>query len=172
MQFDYAPDFKYYTSDVTRVFPANGRFSPRQRELYSIYLRLYQALMTSIRVHASPGAIVKDALVKMDAAMASFPFTDPKIREAAQRFVAGYRSRPTVATLGHSVGMEVHDVGGPSATLEPGMIFTIEPQMTIPDEHIGVRLEDMILITDSGCENMSASVPIELADIEKTMKRP
>lgn len=172
VQFDYAPDFKYYTSDVTRVFPANGRFSPRQRELYSIYLRLYQALMTSIRVHASPGAIVKDALVKMDAAMASFPFTDPKIREAAQRFVAGYRSRPTVATLGHSVGMEVHDVGGPSATLEPGMIFTIEPQMTIPDEHIGVRLEDMILITDSGCENMSASVPIELADIEKTMKRP
>ena len=172
VQFDYAPDFKYYTSDVTRVFPANGRFTARQRELYTIYLRLYQALMTSIRVHATPSAIVKDALVKMDAAMAAFTFTDPRIRDAAQRFVHGYRSRPNVASLGHSVGMEVHDVGGPPATLEPGMIFTIEPAMTLPDEHIGVRLEDMILITESGYENMSASVPIEIADIEKTMAAP
>src|SRR5262249_18686633 len=104
VQFDYAPDFKYYTSDLTRVFPANGRFSARQRELYSIYLQLYQALMTSIRAHASPAAIVKNALGKMDAAMASFAFTDPKIRDGAERFVAGYRSRPTVASLGHSVG--------------------------------------------------------------------
>jgi Xaa-Pro aminopeptidase len=169
VQFDYAPDFKYYTSDVTRVFPANGRFTTRQRELYTIYLRLYQALMTSIRVHATPSAIVKDALVKMDAVMAAFTFTDPKIRDAAQRFIDGYRSRPNVASLGHSVGMEVHDVGGPPATLEPGMIFTIEPAMTLPDEHIGIRLEDMILITESGYENMSGSVPIEIADIEKTM---
>jgi len=171
VQFDYAPDYKYYTSDVTRVFPANGRFTARQREMYSIYLQLYQALMTSIRVHASPGAIVKDAIVKMDAAMASFRFTDPKIRDAARRFVDGYRSRPDVSSLGHSVGMEVHDVGGAPATLEPGMIFTIEPAMTLPEEHIGVRLEDMILITERGYENMSASVPIEIADIEKTMRR-
>jgi Xaa-Pro aminopeptidase len=170
VQFDYAPDYKYYTSDVTRVFPANGGFTVRQRELYTIYLRLYQALMTSIRVHASPSAIVREALAKMDAAMASFPFTDPKIREAAQRFVDGYRARPNVASLGHSVGMEVHDVGGAPATLEPGMIFTIEPAMTLPDEHIGVRLEDMILITEGGYENMSASVPIEIADIERTMR--
>ena len=52
VQFDYAPDYKYYQSDVTRVFPANGRFTPRQREFYTIYLQLYQALMTSIKVHA------------------------------------------------------------------------------------------------------------------------
>ncbi len=171
VQFDYAPDFKYYTSDVTRVFPANGRFSARQRELYSIYLQLYRALMTSIRVHASPRAIVKDALVKMDAAMSSFAFTEPAVRDAASRFVEGYRSRPNVTSLGHSVGMEVHDVGGPPATLEPGMIFTIEPAMTIPDEHLGIRLEDMILITENGYENLSGSVPIDLADIEKTMGR-
>jgi len=171
VQFDYAPDFKYYTSDVTRVFPANGRLTARQRELYTIYLRMYQALMTSIRVHATPAAIVKDALAKMDAVMASFTFTDPKIRDAARRFVDGYRSRPNVTSLGHSVGMEVHDVGGAPATLEPGMIFTIEPQMTIPDEHIGVRLEDMILITPTGYENLSASVPIEVADVERTMRK-
>ena len=169
VQFDYAPDYKYYASDVTRVFAANGRFTARQREMYAIYLQLYQALMTSIRVDASPRAIVKDALVKMDVALSSFSFTDPKIRDAARRFVEDYRSRPNVASLGHSVGMEVHDVGGAPATLEPGMIFTIEPQMTLPDEHIGIRLEDMILVTERGYENLSASVPIEIADIERTM---
>lgn len=56
--------------------------------------------------------------------------------------------------------------------LEPGMIFTIEPAMPIPDQHIGVRLEDMILITATGYENLSALVPIEIADIEKTMAEP
>jgi Xaa-Pro aminopeptidase len=172
VQFDYAPDYKYYASDVTRVFPASGRFMSRQRELYTIYLRLYQALMTSITVHSSPRDIVKTAVVKMDAAIASFSFTDPKIKDAAQRFVDGYRNRPTVTSLGHAVGMEVHDVGHPAPTLEPGMIFTIEPAMQIPDEHIGIRLEDMILITDSGYENVSAFVPIEIADIEKTMTEP
>src|SRR6185369_14016138 len=113
VQFDYAPDYKYYTSDVTRVFPANGRFSPRQRELYSIYLQLYRALMTSIAAHASPRAIVAAAIVKMDAAVAAYPFTDQSIRAAATRFVDGYRTRRDVTSLGHAVGMEVHDVGGP-----------------------------------------------------------
>jgi Xaa-Pro aminopeptidase len=171
VQFDYAPDYKYYQSDVTRVFPATGAFTPRQRELYTIYLKLYQALMTSIRVHASPRDIVKDAVVKMDAVMSSFSFTDPAIKAAATAFVDRYRkSNPT--SLGHSVGMEVHDVGRPPATLEPGQVFTIEPALQLSDEHIGVRLEDMILITPSGYENLSAFVPIEIEAIEKTMKEP
>src|SRR6185437_8102277 len=80
VQFDYAPDYKYYQSDVTRVFPANGRFTPRQREFYGIYLKLYQSVMTSIRVHASGQDIIKDAVAKMDAIMASYPFTDAKIK--------------------------------------------------------------------------------------------
>ncbi|HMF99356.1 MAG TPA: Xaa-Pro peptidase family protein [Vicinamibacterales bacterium] len=172
VQFDYAPDYNYYASDVTRVFPANGRFSPRQRELYSIYLQLYRALMTSIAVHASPRDIVTAAVAKMDAAMAAYQFTDAEIRAAAAQFVDGYRTRRTVTSLGHSVGMEVHDVGGPPATLEPGMIFTIEPPLQLPDEHIGLRLEDMILITDAGYENLSASVPFEIDAVERTMKEP
>ncbi len=171
VQFDYAPDYKNYQSDVTRVFPANGKFTPRQREFYTIYLRLYQALMTSIKVHTRPGDIIKEAVVKMDGIMGSYNFTDAKIKEAAQRFVDRYRnSRAT--SLGHTVGMEVHDVRNPTPTLEPGEIFTIEPAMTIPDEHIGIRLEDMILITENGYENLSAFVPIEIADIEKVMAEP
>jgi Xaa-Pro aminopeptidase len=80
VQFDYAPDYKYYVSDVTRVFPANGKFSSRQREFYTIYLRLYQALMTSIKVHAKPSDIIKDAVVKMDGIMSTYKFTTRRSR--------------------------------------------------------------------------------------------
>ena len=156
---------------MTRVFPANGRFTPRQRELYTIYLRLYQALMTSIRVHAAPREIVRDAVTKMDAAIAGFRFTDSRIKTAAAAFVERYR-RSNAAILGHSVGMEVHDVGRPGPTLEPGHVFTIEPAMQLPEEHIGIRLEDMILITESGYENLSAFVPIEIDAIEAVMREP
>ena len=177
VQFDYAPDYKYYQSDVTRVFPANGTFSARQREFYTIYLKLYRALMTSIRPRATAAEMVKDAVGRMDAILASFTFTDPKIKTAATAFVEGYRGRAaTVRTLGHWVGMEVHDVSGRAAAgpvrYEPGMIFTIEPAMQILDERLGLRLEDMILITDAGYENMSAFVPVEIDAIEKLMKEP
>lgn len=169
VQFDYAPDYKNYSSDVTRVFPANGKFTSWQREYYTIYLRLYQALMTSIQVHAKPADVIKEAVLKMDKVMASYNFTDPKIKDAATRFVERYRSGQ-VKSLGHNVGLEVHDVRSLAQTLEPGQVFTIEPAMQIPDLHLGIRLEDMLLITESGYENMSAFVPVEIADIEKLMK--
>jgi Xaa-Pro aminopeptidase len=169
--YDYAPDFKYYTADVTRMFPANGRFSPWQREAYTTYLRLYRALMTSIRPNATPQAIMADAVVKMDAFLKSFTFTDPKIKAAAEQFVSRYRGYKDLprATLGHWVGMEVHDVTGPFDVLKPGMIFTIEPALTIAEDRVYIRLEDMILITDTGYENMSESLPYEIDAIEKLM---
>jgi Xaa-Pro aminopeptidase len=169
VQFDYAPDYKYYQSDVTRVFPASGTFSARQRELYTIYLKLYRAVMTSIRVHTAPRDIIGDAVRKMDGIMSSFAFTDPKIRTAATAFVDRFRAS-NANSLGHAVGMEVHDVGRPTPALEPGQVFTIEPAMQIPDERIGIRLEDMILMTESGYENLSASVPIEIEAIEAVMR--
>ena len=177
VQFDWAPDIDNYTSDVTRVFPANGKFTARQREFYTIYLRLYQALMSSIRVHVTAREIMDSAVVKMDTIMARYRFTDPKIRETAAGFVNRYRRNPNAparggGSLGHSVGMEVHDVRNPSPTLEPGYVFTIEPQMTTPDGELSVRLEDMILMTENGYENMSAFVPVEIADIERLMAQP
>ncbi|HUU33150.1 MAG TPA: Xaa-Pro peptidase family protein, partial [Vicinamibacterales bacterium] len=159
VQFDYAPDYKYYQSDVTRIFPASGRFSARQREVYTIYLRLYQALLTSIRVHSTPAEVTTDAVAKMDGIMASYPFTDAKIQAAAHTMVEGFRARDRPRGLGHNVGLEVHDVGGLQApTFEPGRVFTIEPQFRLEDEHLGLRLEDMILITETGYENLSAFV--------------
>jgi Xaa-Pro aminopeptidase len=174
--FDYAPDFKYYTSDVTRMFPSSGRFTPRHREMYTVYLRLYEALMSSIR----PGAvaeILKDVVAKMDAVMADFTFTDPTVKDASARFVQSYRARLAAPPapgrgLGHMVGMEVHDVTAAFDRLEPGMIFTIEPALTIPDERVYVRLEDVILITETGYENLSGFVPMEPDAIERLMAEP
>jgi Xaa-Pro aminopeptidase len=97
-----------------------------------------------------------------------YTFTDTHIKQAAAAFVERYRNS-RANSLGHNVGMEVHDVRNPTQTLEPGQIFTIEPAMQIPAEHLGIRLEDMILITETGYENLSAFVPVEIADIEKMM---
>jgi Xaa-Pro aminopeptidase len=173
--FDYAPDYHYYASDVTRMFPASGKFTADQRELYGIYVKLYQALMTSIR----PGKgsdILKDAIGKMETVMASYQFSNPKNRAAAERFVDAYRqrladtSRP--ATLGHMVGIEVHDVTVPFDEYKPGMVLTIEPALTIPEDRVYIRLEDMLVITETGYENLSAFVPAEPDAIEKLMAEP
>ena len=181
--FDYAPDYKYYASDVTREFPINGKFTADQRSLYGIYVKLYKTLMKSIKPNVPVTDIIKDAVTKMDAAIAAHTFTNPKYKEAAVRFVDGYRRRlaPPApgspnrggGTLGHMVGMEVHDVpGAPHDTLLPGMVFTIEPALTIPDDRIYIRLEDMLVITDTGYDNLSAFAPIEIDAIEKLMAEP
>ncbi|MBL0178977.1 MAG: aminopeptidase P N-terminal domain-containing protein [Gemmatimonadetes bacterium] len=178
LQFDWAPDLNNYTADVTRVWPVNGKFTPRQREYYTIYLRLYQAVLTSIRPHVTARAVMDSAYAKMQPIMAAYRFTDPRIKAAAQAMMDRYKPLPPGTTgrggsLGHSVGMEVHDVPNITRTLEPGYVFTIEPQMTIDGAgELSVRLEDMILITETGYELMSGFVPIEIADIEALMKQP
>jgi Xaa-Pro aminopeptidase len=171
VQYDYAPDYRNYSSDVTRVFPVSGKFSPHQREYYGVYLRLYQAILSSIRVHETAEAIAERAAQKMDAILAAYEFRDPATRSAVQNFIDTYRGKKP-AHLGHAVGLEVHDVYGTYATLEPGMVFTIEPMLRLPAEHVAVRLEDMLLITEQGYESLSGSVPVEIADIEKFMARP
>jgi Xaa-Pro aminopeptidase len=172
VQFDYAPDWKYYTSDISRVFPANGRFTPRQREFYTIYLRLYQALMQSIRTGVIITQVASDAGAKMGEIIASFKFTDPKIKEAATKFAANWQSGRARNGLGHGLGMEVHDVTIRRESLQPGELFTIEPAIQIPDESLHMRIEDVILITGKGYENLSAFVPIEIDDLEKLMREP
>ena len=169
--FDYAPDYRYYASDVTRMFPASGRFSPVQRELYGVYLKMYTALMEAIRPHVAPRDILREATIKMDRIIESWSFSIPTHREAAERFVAQLRATDR-NTLGHFVGMEVHDVSMPIDTLEPGMIFTIEPALTVPEENVYVRLEDVLLITPTGYENLSEFAPADIGAIERLMAEP
>jgi Xaa-Pro aminopeptidase len=168
---DYAPDINYYTSDVTRQWPVSGTFSPRQREMYTIYVRLFGALESSLKVGVPVRDILAEAVGKMDRIMAEYRFTDPKIKEAATRFVTNYRnSRAT--SFGHTVGMAVHDVAHPAgATLQPGVVFSIEPAFTIPDEKIYIRIENTYAVTATGVENLSPEAPIDPDAIEKLMRQ-
>ena len=168
--FDYAPDYRYYTSDVTRMFPANGRFTAAQRELYTVYLKMYQALMTSIQPNLEPRIILVNAARKMEQIVSVFPFSSEKHRVAAQRLVDGYKNG-TSNSLGHWVGMEVHDITDLPApgALKPGMVFTIEPALTIPEDRVYIRLEDPVVITQTGYENLSSFAPVDPDQVERLM---
>ncbi|MFQ5742094.1 MAG: aminopeptidase P N-terminal domain-containing protein [Acidobacteriota bacterium] len=164
---DYAPDYGYYSSDVTRQWPVNGHFNGWQRELYGFYLATYKAILDHIR----PGDVqpVKQAVGnEMQQILERWNFSKPYYRESASRFVDAYvrsAGRPG-GSLGHGVGMAVHDVGDSDGVLAPGMVFTIEPQFRVPEEKLYLRLEDMILITEDGAENLSGFLPMEMDEIE------
>ena len=147
MLFDYAPDIKYYTSDVTRMFPANGKFTPAQREMYGVYVKLYQALMSSIgpgRRRRTPAGRHQ----KMTSA-SSRRSRSPIRRSKRPRRASSPATPSPRNSYGHWVGLEVHDVSGGQfdGVYKPGMVFTIEPALTIRDERVYIRLEDVILIT-------------------------
>lgn len=164
---DYAPDINYYTSDVTRSWPVSGKFTPRERELYGIYIKLFQAVESSMKPNVSAADISKEAVAKMDKIFAEFHFTDPKIKTAASQFIDKYRKAPR--SLGHTVGMAVHDVGS-FPVLTPGMVFALEPDLTIQDERLSVRIENVYLVTDTKVENLSPEAPVDIDGIEKVMR--
>ena len=167
---DFGPDVGYYSADVTRQWPVNGEFNEWQRELYGFYLGFYKAILYNIR----PGdvqAIKRDAVREMEALLSTWEFTKPHYRAAAEQFVERYKQsadRPG-GSLGHGVGMAVHDVGNSDGVLTSGMVFTIEPQFRVPEEQIYIRLEDMILVTEDGVEILSDFVPMDMDDVEATI---
>ena len=168
---DFAPDVGYAMSDVTRMWPVNGRFAPWQRELYQFYLGCYEAILKAIRPGATPSECMQEAAKKMDAILASSKFSKEIYRKAAQEFVESYRKQAEKpeASLGHWVGMATHDDGPHEGPLKSGMVFTIEPARRVPEEKIYVRLEDMIVVTDKGIDILSDFVPRDISRIEKLM---
>ena len=120
VQFDYAPDYKYYQSDVTRVFPANGRFTPRQREFYTIYLRLYQAVMTSIKVHARRATSSRTPCRKMDAIMASFTVHRSEDQGGGDRVRRALPREHVATASGTRSGWKSTTCGGRARRSSPG----------------------------------------------------
>jgi Xaa-Pro aminopeptidase len=169
---DFAPDVGYYQSDLTRMMPVNGKFNQWQRELYGFYLGCYQAILKAIRPGLTAQAVKQEAVKEMQQLLATTKFSKPIYEKAAQQFVTAYAAsaKNPRAGLGHWVGMATHDVGLDSGPLRAGMVFTIEPALTVPEEKIYVRLEDMILITDTKAEIMSDFVPMDMNGIERLMK--
>jgi Xaa-Pro aminopeptidase len=169
---DFAPDVGYYMSDVTRMWPVNGKFSPRQRELYGFYLACYRAILKAIRPGVLPADIMKEAAGEMDRALVAAKFGKDSDRKAAEAFVKEYRQaseRPNAA-LGHWVGMATHDDGPHEGPLMAGMVFTIEPALRVPEDKTYIRLEDVIVIGEKSAEILTQSLPMDPDAIEKVMK--
>ena len=162
---DYAPDYKYYTSDVTRIWPVNGKFDKAQKELYAYIVAYRDALFKYIK----PGVTANDVLDKAAADMQQYlvgkTFAKPAYLKAVQEGVK-FRGH-----FQHPVGMAVHDVGRVHGVpLQPGMVFTIDPMIWIPEERLYVRIEDVALVTADGVENLSAFVPTQIEEVERTIK--
>lgn len=159
---DMGAEFGYYTADVTRTIPISGTFSPRQKAIYELVLGAQQAALGVIK----PGMTLRE----LDAVARKY-LTD----HSGDLCGAGGCTRYFIHGLSHWIGMDVHDVGG--GPLAPGMVFTVEPGIYIPEESLGVRIEDDVLITATGYELLSRGAPRTVADIEKVMagsgeKRP
>jgi Xaa-Pro aminopeptidase len=155
---DAAAQCDDYASDITRTVPVGGKFTARQREIYKIVLGAQKAAIAALKPGvrmAGPG----DSLTKIARDYMDVHGRDQHGEALGKYFIHG---------LGHQVGLEVHDPGidGP---LEAGMVVTIEPGIYIPEESIGVRIEDVVLVTENGAKVLSAALPKEADEIEKAV---
>ena len=154
---DVGPDLSYYDIDITISYPANGRFTPRQKEVYEAARAVHEANMKVYR----PGLTSQQCRDEVAALLKQQGFDVTK--DYFQKMPGGF---------GHYVGMAVHDVGGSPRVLKAGMVIANEPMVIYAAENLGVRVEDTILITETGCENLTAGLPRAVKDIEALMKQP
>lgn len=162
---DYAPDYHYYTSDVTRMWPVNGQYTDAQRKLCEYILAYRDALFKYIKPGVTSNEVLAAAAKDMEAYLVKNSFDNPAHQKAVE---AGIKFR---GHFQHPVGMAVHDVGRiHGIPLKAGMVFAIDPMIWIPEEQLYYRIEDIAVVTKDGVENISAFVPSKLEDIEKTIQ--
>jgi Xaa-Pro aminopeptidase len=160
---DYAPDYRYYVSDIGRVWPVNGKYTAQQRELLQFVLEFHKAVMSRVRPGVTATQIHDEAKKAMEPVIARTKFSKPAYEQAARTLVENGGG-----VFSHTVGMAVHDVGGyRNGPLKPGQVFSIDPQLRVPSENLYLRFEDTIVVTDTGYENFTAFIPMELDDMEK-----
>jgi Xaa-Pro aminopeptidase len=155
-----------YNSDTTRCIPVNGKFSARQKEVYSAVLHCLKEgskLLKPGVVHAKyeqeMGKLVEEQLINLGLLDADEVAKQDPIKPLYKKYF--------MHGTAHHIGLDVHDVGLYSRNIEPGMVFTCEPGIYIPEEGIGCRLENDYLITEDGNINLTAAMPIEIEEIEK-----
>lgn len=149
---DVGAEYRHYAADITRTLPVSGSFTVEQAEIYDIVLEAQRRAIEQVK----PGALYRD-----------------DIEGAARDYIEekGFGDYFFHGT-GHFVGLDVHDVGDYEIPLEPGVILTIEPGIYIPDKGIGVRIEDMVLVTENGHEILSHGIPKSRREIEEAMRAP
>jgi len=158
---DYAPDYRYYVSDIGRMWPVNGTYAPAQRELLQFVLEYRNAILARVRPGVSAAAIQEEARQAMEPVFARTHFSKDLYLKAARHMVD-----TGGGVFSHPVGMAVHDVGTYREELRPGHVFSIDPQLRVPEESLYIRYEDTVVVTDKGVENFTAFLPSELRDLE------
>ena len=157
---DVGGQYAGYTADITRTIPANGHFTPRQREIYEIVLGAQNAALAALKPGMTLGGRGANSLYQIAYDYLNTHGTDRDGHHLGSYFIHG---------LGHHIGLEVHDAGDTNRPLEPGMVVTMEPGVYLPEENIGVRIEDDVLITPTGYRLLTARLPRTVDEIEKIM---
>ena len=155
---DIGAEWGQYTADVTRTYPVSGTFTPHQRAVYELVLATNQAVLDSVR----PGITLARLNAIAREYMRTHSGTACDTVTCDRYFIHG---------VTHHIGMDVHDVGPTSVPLAPGMVITDEPGIYIPQEALGVRIEDDVLVTTTGHDLLSASAPRTVAEVERAMQR-
>lgn len=158
--FDLGCEWNYYCSDISRTFPVNGKFSDRQRDVYQAVLDAQLATIEIIKPGVSMAEVNEFARKKLAEGCKKLGLI--KYDEEVSRYY--YHG------IGHYLGLDTHDVGGRGGVLQPGMVITIEPGLYIAEEGIGIRIEDDILVTKDGYENLSKDIIKSIEDIEAFMQ--
>jgi len=157
---DVAGQYSGYAADITRTIPADGKFTPRQREIYEIVLGAQNAALAALKPGMMMGGKDPNSLQKIAMEYIDSHGKDKEGRSLGRYYIHG---------LSHHLGLNVHDPSGPSRPLEPGMVITMEPGIYIPEENLGVRVEDDVLITPTGYKLLTARLPRSPDEIEKIM---
>lgn len=162
---DCAPDYRYYTSDITRMWPVNGTFTPAQRALYGFVTEYHKTLLAAIRPGRTCDEIEDEAVDRMQSRLGEFEFATESHASGPQ-WMFDFRSH-----LAHSVGMSVHDgLSHKTGLLEPGMVFSVDPQMKIEADRLYLRVEDTGVVTEDGFDVLTKDAPHELDEIEAMMR--
>jgi Xaa-Pro aminopeptidase len=157
---DVAAQFSGYSADVTRTLPANGKYSARQREIYEIVLGAQNAALAAMKPGMDFCRQGEKSLYKI-----SFNYINSHGKDMHGNSLGKYY----IHGLGHNIGLDVHDPGEYCSPLKPGQVVTVEPGIYIPEEKLGVRIEDDVLITNDGYELLSKRLPRDPDEIEKIM---
>jgi Xaa-Pro aminopeptidase len=162
---DAAPECSYYTSDIGHMWPVNGTYAPWQQELYGYIIEYHKVVLSKIRPGVTPDQVMDEAAEEMKGVWGNWKFSKDIYREGARRTLE-FRGH-----LSHPVGMAVHDDGGyHHRPLVPGTVFAVDPQMWIPEEKLYIRVEDTVVVTDGGIENLTSGAPLELDEVEALMR--
>jgi Xaa-Pro aminopeptidase len=162
---DYAPDVGCYTSDIGRMWPVGGTYSPVQRELYGFVVEYHKVLLKTIRPKALIADLAKEAADAIRPAWSSWPWSKPAYRDAALKMI------DSEVAFTHPVGMCVHDVGHyKSQPLQPGLVFALDPQLWVEEEQLYIRVEDTVVVTPDGAESLTKAATLELDETERIVQ--